>query len=123
MIQRCNNPNDPHYDRYGGRGIKVCDKWKNFDAFYADMGPQKTGMTIDRINNDGNYEPSNCRWATRKEQTRNRSNTFTLDALGVSLTLDEWADRTGISREAIRGRLRRGWRAEDAVSNTSTKNI
>jgi hypothetical protein len=72
MINRCTNPNTPGYASYGGRGITVCDRWLIFEPFLADMGVRPEGRTLDRINNDGNYEPGNCRWATRFEQQRNK---------------------------------------------------
>lgn len=74
MIQRCTNPKTSHYHRYGGRGIKVCERWLIFENFYADMGERPEGMTLERINNDGDYKPSNCKWATHKENCNNRSN-------------------------------------------------
>jgi hypothetical protein len=72
MRQRCGNPNDRQFSDYGGRGITVCERWAKFENFLADMGERPPGLTLDRINNDGNYEPGNCRWATRLEQSRNR---------------------------------------------------
>ncbi len=83
LRQRCNNPNDKDYIKYGGRGIKVCDRWDSFYVFLADMGEKPSPQhSIDRIDNDGNYEPSNCRWATKKEQTHN-SRVVKLDASKV----------------------------------------
>jgi hypothetical protein len=72
MMQRCHNPNHPAYAHYGGRGICVCERWHSFVNFLVDMGEPAPGLSIDRINNDGNYEPGNCRWATHSEQMRNR---------------------------------------------------
>jgi len=81
MKNRCSNPRSPKFLDYGGRGIKVCDRWMfSFENFLEDMGERKEGLTLDRINNDGNYEPGNCRWATKKEQQRNkRTNKLTED--------------------------------------------
>jgi len=72
MKSRCTYPSHPHYENYGGRGISVCSRWKFFENFLADMGARPAGLTLDRINSNGNYEPSNCRWATPKEQQANR---------------------------------------------------
>ena len=83
MIDRCYRPEHSHYHRYGGRGVTVCKRWHSFENFYADMGVPPEGLTIDRIDNDGNYEPGNCRWATRKEQANNTSQNLTPEIKGV----------------------------------------
>jgi hypothetical protein len=72
MVKRCTNTRNPAYPYYGGRGIRVCERWRTFENFFADMGPRPPGLSIDRIDNDGNYEPGNCRWATAVEQRHNR---------------------------------------------------
>lgn len=115
---RCTNPKERNWLRYGGRGIKVCDRWKNsFEAFLADMGPRPSKEhSIDRIDNDGNYEPGNCRWATRYEQCCNRSNSRNITWNGVTLCLSQWARKMGIGKETLRSRLRHGWTIEKALS-------
>lgn len=109
MIQRCSNKNHKHYHRYGGRGIAVCDKWRCFDYFYQDMGDPPEGMQIDRENNDADYEPSNCRWATSKINNRNKSDNHIITYYKKSKTLEEWGEITGIKANTILTRIRRGW--------------
>jgi hypothetical protein len=119
ILKRCYNKNNHAYKYYGQRGIRVCDEWiKNFKAFYDDMGPRPSPKhSIDRIDNDGDYEPSNCRWVTWKEQNRNKRNIPKHKAFGKSLSVSEWSEVTGISTSAISQRLNRlGWSIEDAVS-------
>lgn len=115
--QRCTNPKAVRFDRYGGRGITMCPEWAaSFEAFLRDMGPRPSGTTLDRVNNDGNYEPSNCRWATRDEQENNKSTNRNLTLDGVTLTVTQWAARLGISSVTIATRLNRGWSVERALT-------
>jgi hypothetical protein len=118
MIDRCTNPNNRSFDHYGGRGIAVCDLWLNsFSNFIADMGRRPSPKhSLERRSNNGNYEPGNCYWATRLEQARNTSRTRKIVAQGEAKTLAEWAYFTGLPQEVIRGRLRRGWCAERALT-------
>lgn len=116
MKSRCNNPRNPQYHDYGGRGINFCEQWNEFAAFLADMGPRPEGTTLDREDNDGNYEPGNCRWATRKQQRRNMRTTKMVTLGGVTKPFADWCDERGISREKVRGRVRSGWSYEDALS-------
>lgn len=101
MLDRCRNPKCHAYADYGGRGITVCERWRYFDNFCEDMGPRPPGTSIDRIDNDGNYEPGNCRWADKITQTNNRSNTIRVEFNGEDLTLMEWASRLGVSYDAL----------------------
>lgn len=116
--QRCYNPNEPRYAHYGGRGIKMCKRWfDSFEAFYQDMGNRPPGTSIDRFpNNDGDYEPGNCRWATPKQQANNmRVNVwFTLGS--KTMTQRQWEESMGFRSGAIKERLRRGWSVQDALT-------
>ena len=110
MKSRCYNQEAQGYRHYGGRGIRVCERWlTSFDNFLADMGDRPPGYTLDRLNVDGHYEPGNCRWATRSQQARNRRDSRTYTHDGLTMTLDDWAGRLGLDRELIRARLRIGW--------------
>jgi len=108
MLSRCKNPRNKRYSRYGGRGILVCDRWIKFENFVADMGERPAEKTIDRINNDGNYEPGNCRWSTVKEQQNNRSTNVLLAMNGKTLNLTQWCAEIGINYSTIMRRIRRG---------------
>ena len=108
MGERCNNMNNKSYKNYGGRGIKVCKRWEKFENFYEDMGDRPEALTLDRIDNDGNYEPENCRWATRKTQMNNKRNNLRLNYNGMVKNLSQWAESTGIKRETIKARLSTG---------------
>ena len=124
MRNRCNNPNSPIYERYGGRGIKVCKRWdESFTAFLEDMGePPGDKYSIDRIDNNGNYEPSNCRWATIKEQARNRRSSAIIQFNGKDITLAELAEITGVKYNLLESRIEKyGWTVEEAVSIPSRK--
>jgi len=119
MIRRCYRTKEPGYPNYGGRGISICERWRGKDGFknfLADMGEKPDGLSIDRIDNDGNYEPSNCRWATRTQQARNcRSNRrYTFN--GESLCVPEWAERLGMKADTIYCRLKIGWSIEKALT-------
>lgn len=117
MIKRCEYPSESNYERYGGRGIRVCERWRSsVEAFYADMGDRPDGCELDRIDTNGNYEPENCRWVTRKENCRNRRSNHYVTAFGETRCLAEWQEKTGINWSTISGRLRNGWTPERAVT-------
>lgn len=116
MHTRCYNDKTALYLRYGGRGICVCERWHVFENFLSDMGPRPSGLSLDRIDNDGNYEPVNCRWATPVEQCRNRSDNVFFEHDGHRATLVEWSERTGFTTECIWQRIRRGWSLKDALT-------
>lgn len=116
MLQRCLNPNCQDYSKYGGRGITVCERWREFACFFADMGARPDGTSLDRVNNDGNYEPSNCRWANSLCQNNNSRHNRMLELNGVSLNVSQWAHRLGVTKQLILGRLNLGWSVEDALT-------
>lgn len=118
MKQRCLNPNNPKYASYGGRGITVCDRWReSFESFYEDMGARPSPEhSIDRVDNDGPYSPENCRWATRTEQARNQGTNRPISFRGETLCLSEWAERTGLQYDTLKARLQYGWTVEDALT-------
>ncbi len=118
MIARCNNPNNQNYHRYGGRGITVCERWlTSFENFLSDMGRKPTPKhSIDRRNNDGNYEPNNCYWATDLEQARNTSKVKFIEFNNKIQTISEWSKELGIKTVTIHYRLNKGFAIEDVLS-------
>lgn len=111
MRERCNNQNCYNYPLYGARGISVCERWNSFENFYADMGPRPKGYSIERKDNDGNYEPSNCKWATKLEQARNRRGVYTaeedqkiLEAIALGLNFRQMAEYVGKPRGSVQAR-------------------
>lgn len=122
MKQRCLNPKAQSYESYGGRGIKICDRWVNsFSNFFEDMGERPDGTTLERKEVNGNYEPSNCRWATRSEQQRNKSNSVFIEWNGIVKCAADWAEQVGISSKIICGRIAAGWTVEDALTKPNRK--
>jgi hypothetical protein len=117
MRARCENPKNFNYERYGGRGIKICDRWKSFQNFFSDMGPKPTTQhTIERKNNDLGYEPDNCVWATMEEQRQNRRNAVFVFYEGERIRLRDLVEKLGLPYPQVYGRLRGGWSIEQAVT-------
>jgi hypothetical protein len=116
MRRRCSQPSRPEYANYGGRGINVCERWQEFRYFLADMGDKPPGMTLERLDNDGHYEPGNCRWATYRAQNNNRRSNRVLEWDGRSQTLRQWADELGMGHSTLRRRLEAGWSVERALT-------
>ena len=117
MRARCNNPSDSDYADYGGRGIAVCDRWADFAAFYEDMGDRPEGMTLDRIDVNGNYEPQNCRWASSKTQANNKRTNHIIEIDGESRTLQAWCDQHGVEPSKVRYRLSVGLTPIEALTS------
>ena len=118
MISRCENKNDPNYYLYGDRSIRVCDRWRNsFQDFYNDMGKRPDGYYIDRTDNNGDYEPSNCKWVTSQESAFNRRTNHLLYFRGVSKPLKKWCDELGLSVHAVSARINKfNWTVEKALT-------
>lgn len=122
MRARCRNPKHKKYHRYGGRGIKICERWDSFAAFREDMGERPPGATLDRVDNNGDYEPANCRWADQKQQQRNRANNRMLTIYGKTMSLAEWHEIVAheINYHTILQRIiRLGWNDKEAVFGRS----
>ncbi|MGH9238774.1 MAG: hypothetical protein ACRD3G_12115 [Vicinamibacterales bacterium] len=122
MRDRCGNPKVANYDVYGGRGIRVCERWQNsFEAFLEDMGPKPSAAhTIDRKDRNGHYEPDNCVWATRREQSQHLTSTRLLTFRGRTQSLSAWGRELGLGGSAISRRLKRGWSIEEALGNAAS---
>lgn len=123
LVKRCTSPNDSSFSRYGGRGIKITSTWrKSFAAFLADMGERPSkNHSIDRIDNEGHYEPGNCRWATKTEQGRNKRTNRLIAFRGEVKCLAEWAEQFGISRARVGQRLKAGWPTGKALTTPVRK--
>lgn len=122
MKQRCFNPNSKDYANYGGRGVSVCAEWvHDFPKFLSDMGERPEGSSLDRIDSDGNYEPSNCRWADPKTQQRNTRVSKHLTVNGVTKPLVDWASDIGMRRDTLLQRMNAGWPPEKIVGQPSRK--
>jgi hypothetical protein len=117
MVQRCEDTGHREFRRYGGRGVTVCAQWHEFENFLADLGERPSGLSLDRIDGDGNYEPGNCRWADWKTQNRNRrSYNHMLTHDGKTMTASAWAEFAGMSQQALYRRLKAGWSVADAIT-------
>jgi hypothetical protein len=115
---RCNNSTACEFEKYGGRGIKICEEWHTFEPFmeWALSHGYQDDLTIDRIDNNGDYSPDNCRWITFKEQQRNKSNNINLTYNGETHILMEWSEKTGIKYPTLQGRYKRGWSTEKILT-------
>jgi hypothetical protein len=124
MLARCRGLTPKRHKDYVARGIKVCERWSGpggFANFLADMGERPTGRTLERINNGGNYEPQNCRWATRKEQQRNRRENRLITHQGRTQCMAAWSEEMGLSLNTLEHRLRRNWTTERALTQPEQK--
>jgi hypothetical protein len=126
MKERCQNPNSKSYKNYGARGIQLCEEWRAFEVFkaWAEANGYSEGLTIDRIDNDGNYEPSNCRWATMETQNNNSRNNHLLSYGGRTMSLTMWAKELGINPQTLHTRIvQLHWPVERALGNGIRKHV
>jgi len=115
MIQRCTNEHCKQYKDYGGRGIQVCEAWTKFEGFLQDMGKRPPNLTLDRVDNNGNYCKENCKWSNRKEQMRNYRNNKLITINGITKCFTEWCEYVKLPHERVRSRVRRGWSIQKAL--------
>lgn len=123
MLARCLNQNTPYYHHYGGRGISVCQRWLKFENFLTDMSHRPDGKTLNRIDNDGGYEPGNCEWATRSEQMENTRQTRFLTVNGQTMSVNQWAIHLNVKRNTLYNRLFSGWTPERTILTPVGKRI
>ena len=123
MIQRCGNPKNCNYENYGARGISVCDSWADFKNFIKDMGKRPTSKhSIDRLDNDGDYTPTNCEWRTVKQQRANTSRNVFYTHGGETMTISQWAERMECNKNTLRERVvKLGWSIEKAIATPVKK--
>ena len=117
MRARCKYPSQASYKHYGGKGIRICERWEDYSLFLADLGPCPDGYSLDRLDSNGHYEPSNCRWTTMKTQQRNRTNNQVLTFNGKSQPIAAWAEEIGLKQKTLRARIfDYGWSLEEALT-------
>lgn len=116
MFDRCENPNDHGYKRYGARGIRVCNRWRSFECFWKDMGTRPQGLTLGRIDNNGPYCPENCQWETPLQQANNKRNNNLVSFSGITLSVSQWSRRLGIRRITIERRKARSLSVDKILS-------
>jgi hypothetical protein len=124
MVGRCHRPSAGAYPRHGAKGISVCEEWRNsFETFYdgAMANGYREGLSIDRVDGKGNYEPDNCRWITMKEQENNKKSNHRVEHNGETHTISEWADILGIPKNVLYHRFERGWTVEKTLSTPKRK--
>lgn len=121
MLYRCNNENSSHYSNYGGRGVRVCAEWHSYESFISDMGMRPTkDHSLERIDVNGNYCKSNCKWATKREQSRNRRNSRFIFVEGKKMQVDDYCEAYNVKASAIKSRIQRGW-SNDRIINTPVR--